>query len=140
MKDTQRNKIWLKLQFGLAACILVAVVLLFALSGGANAVSISWEFNNTPQTVGPTEPIDIMATVTSDGVGSFPIIATGFQAISINNGNLTDPDGPYTIALNGNPFDPWFSAYGGSATFLFGALTPVRGVAPPARSILVLGM
>jgi len=119
---------------------LVAVVLLFALSGSANAVSISWEFNNTPQTVGPTDTIGIMATVTSDGVGSFPIFVTGFQAISINNGNLFDPDGPYTIALNSDPFDPWFSAYGESAMFLFGTLTPVGGVALPARSYLVSRM
>ena len=90
--------------------------------------------------MGPTDSIDIMATVASDGVGSFPKFVTGFQAISINNGNLIDPDGPYTIALNSDSFDPWFSAYGGTATFLFGALTPVGGVAPPARSIMVLGM
>jgi len=90
--------------------------------------------------VRPTDTIDNMATVASDGVGSFLIFVTGFQAISINNGNLIDPDGPYTIALNSDSFDCWFSAYGGTATFLFGALTPVGGVAPPARSFPVLGI
>ncbi len=80
--------------------------------------------------MGPTDTIEMMATVTSDGVGALAIYITGFEAIGINNGNLIDPEGPYTIALNSGSFDPWFSAYGGTATFLFGTLTPVGGVAP----------
>ena len=128
------DKIWLKLQFGRAACTLVAVVLLFALSGSANAtVIISWEFNNTPQTVGPTDTIDMMATVTTGSPGpGDPITIVSFDAlVSSAGGTLFGPSNPYTIDLpNTGTFIPPIDIYGGTGTFLFGTLTPVGGVAP----------
>ena len=111
--------------------MLVTLVLLFALSGNANALTLSWEFINTPYKAGPTDMIYMMAKVTappsSGNAATFNI--TGFQAISINDGTLIYPSGPYSIQLNSGPFTP-FSAYGGSAYFTFGTLTPMPGPVP----------
>jgi len=129
------GKIWLKLQFGHTVCILVAVVVMhFALSGSAKAsaiIDISWQFDNTPLTVSPTETIKMFATITvapaAPNLETFSF--TGFSALDLGLGNLIDP-GPYNITLfNGDLSQP-VSIYGGSATFTFGTLTPRDGVAP----------
>jgi len=124
MEDIHLDKIWLKLQFGRAACMLVAVALLFALRGNANAlVIISWEFSNTPQTVGPTDTIDMMATVTTGpDTGAVEIFVNFFDADIPENAFLFGPGSPYTIQLNSGPI--WLSAYGGTDTFQFGTLIP----------------
>ena len=61
------NKIGLKLLFGPAACMVVVLMLLFALRGNAEATTlgISWTFDPQPD-VGPNDEIFVFATVTHD--------------------------------------------------------------------------
>jgi len=143
------NKIGLKLQFGRAACMLVAVVLLFALSGNANAtVSISWDFINNNRTVGPTDNIEMMATVfTTENTGNADeIFITSYEALFLQPGDMFGEafdafgneaicnericTGPYTLLLKARELDPFVPVYGGSADFLFGVLVPPVGGAP----------
>jgi len=121
------SKIRLKFQLVRAAGALVVLMLLFALSGNANALSIiTWQFENQV-TVGPTDTnIEMWATATSDGIGGNAngIFITQFTAISLDPGTLIVPVGPYNLTLNSGSFGAGtFSAYGGSAKFLFGTLT-----------------
>ena len=134
------NKIWLKIQSSLS-WMLVAVVLLFALSGTARAtVSISWDFTNSPSVVGPTETITMMATATSNGIGVNlnEISITSFfvsgidpgSLIGSENGDLNGFDNPYNIDFITNGVFVGFDAYNGIEEFVFGTLTPIDPFAP----------
>jgi len=124
------NKIRLKLQFGRAACILVVLMLLFALSGNANATLIaSWSFDNPNQTVGPTDSVSMFGTIFNDpGSGT---ISTA-EIIGISPGTLIktgiDPFNPYDFVSGDTPITLNL-APGDSIGFLFGTLNPVGGVA-----------
>ncbi len=86
------NKIGLKLLFGPAACMLVVLMLLFALSGNADATLIaSWSFDNPNQTVGPTDSISMFGTIFND---PFSVTISSAKIIQIINGNLINPPGP----------------------------------------------
>lgn len=137
MEDIHLNKIWLKLQSGRAACI-IAVGLLFAMIGSANATTIiTWKFDNTPQTVGPTDTIEMIATVTIEVIDFNTVSMTDFDIITIDPGTLigqvdgveVDPNNPYNIILNGGLFDGMIAYGGETTTFTFGVLEPIDGVA-----------
>jgi len=138
------NKIWLKIQ-SVRSWMLVAVVLLFALSGNARAtVFISWDFNNTPQVVSPTDIIVMTASATSDGFGisntNGEIFISSFNALSLGDGNLIGPGGQYSLALNSGSFTlNTIPAYNGVFEFDFGTLTPNSGAAPPGEFTSGLG-
>ena len=125
------NKIWWKLQFGRAACTMVAVVLLFATSGKANALelTVQWSFL-TPVTALPPDTIEMRATVEVFGNANEGLYVTGFEAEGIFPGTLIGGGNPYSIALQSGAFDPWFGVSDGPAEFTFGILTPQNSIQP----------
>jgi len=138
MEDIHMNRVGLKLQLGRAACMLFAVVLLFATSGKANAlqVTVQWSFLNTPTTATPTDTIEMRATVEIFGDANAGLYVTGFQAVAIEPGTLIGAvggisnltDNPYNIDLQSGGFDPWFGVSDGPVEFTFGILTPQNGI------------
>jgi len=127
------NKIWWKLQLGLVACTMVAVVLLFALRGNAEATTlgISWTCDPQPD-VGPNDEIFVFATVTHDycSVITCPpngdeILVDFYQTESMEPVIIASSGtpSPYTIELLSGPLGP-VSTLGGVATFQVATLTP----------------
>ena len=117
--------------------MLIAVVLLFALSGNARATTlgISWEFD-TQGDLGPTDVLYVFATITHDYIGNNEntngeitngVFISNYEATFIDPVILFDeqPNGttsPYNIDLRSGPLN--VPTVGGFETFLFAVLTP----------------
>jgi len=124
------NRIGLKLQLRHAHFLGLLLMLLFALSGKANANGISlsaiWSWDNPNQTVGPTDSISMFGTLTNTGA-KIDQISTPF----ISDGTLIrGPDQPYVLTFGKFPFTNLNLDTGKSINFLFATLDPFGGLAP----------
>ena len=114
------------------ARVLTWIVTLAALSVGTTAraapiiLDYTVVFDNSVQTVGPTDVIPIFVTIFNKLLSTEPI--GDIDARSFVSGDLFSGTNPYLFTFG--PPDITDIAIGATATALFGTLSPKGGVAP----------
>jgi len=145
MENIYMNRIGLKLRFAQAICLVFAMVVHFALSENAHATTITWRFDNTPQTVTPTDTVEMVISINvTDNLNPAGYI-TGFEITLIDPGTLIGQVLGISIDSSTNPYNllsgflPGANNANGAANTVgfvgttivtLGSLLPIDGFAP----------